>query len=272
VAAPLVYVARTLDPADRFDLALIVRTPELSLAAVCADDALLGLSDAVGRPIPTCPFAEALERAQEPVTVIAVDGFDTVHRVQRAAPERFRERVARMFLVGGHANDYRLGRAGEFLPIDPRLRERNPERFAADGDPRLRERTALDALLLCGEGVIWLPRDICLWRYAAAQILEDDAADDPLVAWLLDRLEGEAPVLLSTPPALCLARLPDPLPWLRLFRTAAVRLAPRDGGAVGVAETAPDRPNAFAVTAIDGGALGRLVTATLRGDSRARIG
>ena len=112
------------------------------------------------------------------------------------------------------------------MRIDPRLKERDPERFAPSGDHRVIDAAAFTMLLRSGEAVIWLPRDVCLWRYAAPQIFE--LGPNPVNAWLANRLavergEGE-PVHLSSFPAFCLAVTPDTMPWLRLFHTVLGRI------------------------------------------------
>ena len=204
---------------------------------------------------------------------------------KRAAREReralFREKVARLFVVGGVVNDYsRRGAEGERLPIDPRLKERNPERFGPEGDPRAAdpvEGAALGALLTSGEAVIWLPRDICLWRYAAPQILSDGGeVCEFLIRELFyarlqalgpgaDRYDAaDAPVLLSALPALLLAVRPDPSLWLRLFRAVLARAEVDAAGSISDFVLKPENPNLYAVIAIDGRALGKLLTARLR--------
>jgi hypothetical protein len=125
-------------------------------------------------------------------------------------------------------------------------------------------------LLLSGEAVIWLPRDVCLWRYAAPQIFE--LAPNPVNAWLQTRLaaergEGE-PVLLSAFPAFCLAVSPDTMPWLRLFHTVLGKLerSPLTGR---VTPTLVQQDaNAYIVTAIDGFACGKFITNVLRGPAQ----
>jgi hypothetical protein len=100
------------------------------------------------------------------------------------------------------------------------------------------------ALLTSGEAVIWLPRDLSLWRCD-----------------VLDLTDGV--VLLSALPALCLARQPDPLPWLRLFRTIPARVEADKNGKVTAFETKTEKPNLYAVVGIDGAALTQEVIRTL---------
>lgn len=301
--APVLYITdltfAAYDPADLFDLAYLVRSPEQDLRGVClasgeASDGAARVLDALSeRALPadsggvTLPYyrgadglAEALDAAPEPVSVVVVGGYSAVAEVLERRRDLFRAKVARLFLVGGYANDY--GAAGaERLPIDPRLRQRNPERFAPAGDPRVTSDpahcAAWAALLTSGEGVIWLPRDICQWRYAAPGMLEDGG---PLCAFLLqelfsaclrdrgvaaDRYEAaDAPVLLSALPALLLAARPDPFLWMRLFRAITARVAVTDAGILTAFDPKSDTPNLYAVVGIDGQALGKLLTARLR--------
>jgi len=61
-----------------------------------------------------------------------------------------------------------------------------------------------------------------------------------------------------------LAVEPDPFAWMRLFRAVAARVAEDASGTVTSFSTTSERPNLYAVIAIDGQALGKLLTATLR--------
>lgn len=169
-----------------------------------------------------------LAQTQTPVNLVVVEGYSVVAEVLAADRAYFRERVARVFLVGGQA--------GEFLPIDPRLAERHPEYFA-EAEPRLTEPEAFSQLLTSGEAIIWLPRDICLWRCD-----------------VMDLTEGV--VLLSALPAFLLARQPDPLLWLRLFRTIPVQVD-SEAGKLTRFEPKSASPNAYVVVAVDGTALTR---------------
>lgn len=289
------------DPADLCDVAYLLRSPEHALNGVClmaSDgdgertlDALnLRVNGAATTPVAYRRGSEglldALREAEEPVSLVVTAGFAGVAEALAADRALFRRTVARLFLVGGHANDYALPeRAGERIPIDPRLKERNPERFDPAGDPRVadpEERAALGTLLTSGEGVIWLPRDVCLWRYAAPQILADGG---PVCEFLLrelffanlralgpdaDRYDAaDAPALLSALPALLLARHPDPTLWLRLFRAVLARVEVSEAGDVTAFTPNPESPNLYAVVAIDGRALGKLLTARLRDRSLA---
>lgn len=172
-------------------------------------------------------LTEALERAPEPVSVIATGGFDELLALLETNQALIRSKVARLFLVGG--------RAEGFLPIDPRLKERYPERFGGDPDP------AFGRLLTSGEGVIWLPGDVCLWRH-----------------W--DEEKQEA-TLLSTLPAFCLARHPEPMPWLRLFRVVPARVAVDASGKLTELLVNAPSPNLYVVVAVDGAALSRFLVA-----------
>ncbi len=294
-AAPILYVsdlsADRFDPADLFDLAFLLRSPErLALRGVVLPDGggartldpLAARATGAGNiayRTGADGFEAALRAADEPVSVVAVASFALIAAVLRRERALFRKKVARLFLVGGHANDYTLPRAdGERLPLDPRLKERHPERFAPGGDPRLSvpdESRAFVDLLTSGEGVIWLPRDICLWRYAAPQVLSDGGA---VCEWLLRELffanlqsgmdrfaAGDAPVLLSALPAFLLATQPDPLGWLRLFRAVTARIeVDAETGRVAAIAVKHERPNLYAVVGIDGRALGESLTKVLR--------
>lgn len=297
--SPILYLTdgtdRYFDPADLFDLAFILKSSDkYQLVGVVLPengegerviDALAVRAGTTG-DIPyyrgATGLAEALEAAEEPVNVVAVGNFAVMLPALHTNRAQFREKVGRLFLIGGHANDYTVPRTeGERLPIDPRLKERHPERFAMAGDIRLAEnleRFAFAELLTSGEGVIFLPRDICLWRYAAPHTLTDGGQ---LCELLLREqfyahlqaagpdadhlLAADAPVLLSALPALLLATQPDPMGWLRLFRAVTARVE-TDGGTGKVTNfmVKHEQPNLYAVVGIDGAALGKLLTQALR--------
>ena len=291
---PILYVTdltyRQFDPADLFDLAFLLRSSNHSLRGVCLTDSmgdgeriLDALTVRARAEVPVIAPGEALATflrdSDEPLNVVVVGGYPVLADLLLSDQALFREKVARVFLVGGLVNEYGPASPVERLPTDPRLRQRHPERFAASGDSRLRndpaEQTAWAALLTSGESVIWLPRDICLWRYAAPGILENGGI---VTEWLLrelfwvnqqamtDRYEAaDAPVLLSALPALLLAVRPDPFIWMRLFRVLAAHVeVDRGSGLLTAFTTQTDSPNLFAVIAIDGQALGKLLTANLR--------
>ena len=222
---PVVYVtdAGPLATEDVLDLRYLQASAYHELRAVVADDAEALL--------------EALSHTDSPVNLVVVGGYGAA----RAARERdrllFRERVARVFLVGGHA--------APFVPIDPRLAERHPERFAASGDPRVSDGESFSALLVSGDAIIWLPRDLCLWRVD-----------------VMDLTEGV--VLLSTLPAFCLARQPDPILWLRLFRTIPATVEADATGRVTAFATKSEAPNLYVVVGVDGAALTRELIQTLK--------
>ena len=180
-------------------------------------------------------LAEALRIVPEPVNLIATGGFDELATLLDTDQALIRTKIARLFLVGG--------RAEGFLPIDPRIKERYPERFGGTPDP------AFGRLLTSGEGVIWLPGDVCLWRH-----------------W--DE-EKQAATLLSTLPAFCLARHPEPMPWLRLFRTVPARVTVDERGNITELTSNDLSPNLYVVVAIDGAALSRFLVAQLVSDSSA---
>lgn len=285
---PVLYVTDLtydrFDPADLFDLAFLTQSADHTLQSVVLptegdgerilDTLAVRARAGILRHLGAEGLQEALAAAEDPVNLVVVGGYGMVAEVLVMDRSLIREKVARLFLVGGYANDYTQGRAGERLPIDPRLKERNPERFSPEGDPRVRENLLPFATLLTsGEGVIWLPRDICLWRYAAPSLL---AGGGELTEFLRrelfwtnlqaipDRYDAaDAPVLLSTLPALLLAVMPDPFLWMRLFRAITVRVETDESGTLSTIDTQTDRPNLYAVIAIDSTALSKRLTETL---------
>lgn len=283
---PVVYVSdlsyERFDPADLFDLAFLLRSPDHDLRAACLADGgervfdaltaqaranVLFVSGAAG-------LADLLAANPEPINLVVVGGYGVVADLLARDKAFFRAHVARLFLVGGHANTHTPGAAVN-VPIDPRLKDRYPERFAPAGDGRvIGEQPAFGALLTSGEGVIWLPRDVCLWRYAAPGVLEDGG---PVAEFLLrelffhnlqahaDRYDAaDAPVLVSSLPAFLLARRPDPLLWMRLFRATLARVEADESGVTTAFATRTDAPNLYCVIAIDGQGLGKLFSAGLR--------
>ena len=288
--APVVYVTdfgfEDFDPADLFDLAYLLGSHDHDLRGVCltrpdagGERVLDNLSQYNATPPAYYTGPDGLRAflaAQaEAVNLVVVGGYGGVAALLADDRAFFRERVARLFLVGGHINEYAPGIAPR-LPFDPRLRDLNPERFKPSGDGRVGSNTdAWAALLTSGEGVIWLPRDICLWRYAAPGVLADGG---PLTEFLRRELfwsnwqtrrfsdhyaAADAPVLLSALPALLLCVEPDPFAWMRLFRVIPAR-AEASEGRLTAFTTTTDAPNLYTVVAIDGQALGKLLTARLR--------
>lgn len=268
---PILYVTDLGEPADLFDIVYLIRSPEYDLRGICltgeADEGPLdGLLAAAHTDVARFAGAEqlraALAAAEEPVNLVAVGGYDLVAEALAADRALFRSRVARLFLVGGYVNAYGDDAGAPVrLPINPRLRELHPERFAGRQDARAaRSGAAFATLLASGEGVIWLPRDIALWRFWAPGML---AGGGPVADFLLGDNTDQA-VLLSTLPALLLARRPDPFAWLRLFRAVAAQVEVDANGVVTGFHTRTDAPNLYAVVAIDGQALSRLVAAGLR--------
>lgn len=168
---------------------------------------------------------ETLLHAPEPVNLLVTGAYDTVVLLLDTEPALIRSKVARLFLLGG--------RAEGFLPIDPRLKERFPALFETAPNPDF------GRLLTCGEGVIWLPGDICVWRHW------DEAAQEAC--------------LLTVLPALCLATYPDPTLWLRLFRAVPTRVSVEEGGAVTELLSSPPNPNSYTIVALDGTALSRFL-------------
>ena len=291
--APVVYItdlnSADYDPADLFDLAYLLRSKDHDVRGVCltspgtdGEFPLIALFAACQKSATILRGGDALQAAlaseSEAINLIVVGGYAAVAEILRENRALFRDKVARLFLIGGQVNDYAQGRAGERLPIDPRLKERNPERFTATGDVRMRgEGTEFAALLTSGEGVIWLPRDLCLWRFSAPGMLAEGGAVADFLLMSLQRAnlpetdedeeaaeDASAPVLLSALPALLLAVRPDPFVWMRLFRAIAIRLETNEAGKVVSVVTQTDYPNLYAVIAIDSAALSRFLAAALR--------
>ena len=225
--APTVYVTRAgeLPPEDALDVRFLRASADHELLAVVQSDADV--------------LRTSLEKMSEPVNLVVVDGYAAVTSLL-ADQTWFREKVARIFLVGG--------KLAPFVPLDPRLQERSPERFSPDGDPRITEPEAFSKILNSGEAVIWLPRDVCLWRCDLMGITD-------------------GPVLISALPAFLLATLPDPLPWLRSFRTIPARVEADDSGKIGIFEPKAVSPNIYVVVGIDGAALNRRLIAALTASS-----
>ncbi|MFM7320509.1 MAG: hypothetical protein ACKO5K_03160 [Armatimonadota bacterium] len=262
--APIILQSEFDEPSDWMDLAIACALPELSPTHVVAPaeriDAVREFAGPAGRSVEwltSCRAVDALAGAREGTAWIATGGFDHLDALIRRERAAYRRRIVRTFVVGGHAN--RLGRT--VRPIDPRLRDRHPERFGADGDPRVFEPEALDACLRSGEGVVWLPRDLCLWRFDAAGMLEELHGEwaERVRALAQGATGGSEPFLMSTLPAFLLAALPDTTVWLRWFRVEEARFA--DDGIVGFGA---NEPNLHVVTAIDGHLLGRRIQDILR--------
>ena len=287
---PVIYVTDFRisdgDPADVFDLAYLLRSADHTVRGVCLtrpepdSEILLTRLFSLSHLSPDLlRGADALQSAlagePEAVNLVVVGGYASVAAILTNNRSLFRETVARLFLVGGHVNNYSQGRAGERLPIDPRLKERHPERFDAAGDARTQaDNASFAALLTSGESVIWLPRDLCLWRFSAAGMLADGG---PVAAFLLSELQranqresdaadesADDSVLLSALPAFLLAVRPDPFVWMRLFRAMALRVETDAAGAILSLVTQTERPNLYAVIAIDSAALSRFLAAALR--------
>jgi hypothetical protein len=251
VKAPILYVGSDeLSAANRFDIAYLRHSPSHDLVGVCQS------KDEI---------ESHLSKQDEPVNLVLTEEHESVRAlIDLIAQDKayFRERVSRVFVVGGQVNDYANGILR--VPIDPRLQEQHPERFA----PELGNCALLGKLLTSGEAIIWLPSDICLWRYAAPQLLEEShlAEVHAALGHLADEVGNDyAPVLLSTFPAFFLAYQPDITLWLRLFRTIPVQLACDTQGAITRWDTGSQHPNLYVVVAIDGTALTKQITPTLRG-------
>jgi len=218
-----------------------------------------------------------LATQENPVNLIVVGGYSVVSAVLKTDAALFREKVGRLFVVGGHANDYvDPSPARRRLPIAPRLRERFPARYDAAGDARVSEaeRAAWAELLVSGQAVIFVPRDISLWSFAAPGVLAGGGACCDFLLrelfWVnlplaVDRYAAAGqPVLLSSLPALLLAVKPDPFVWMRLFRVVTARVTIATGANISEIDPASESPNLYIVTAIDGQALGAMMAGLLR--------
>lgn len=264
------YVADFTDIADYFDVAYLLLSDKHDVTITAPASAQTTVSELIALcgANTTCLHTNVAALMDVSANWIVTSNYDAMLPILDANPEVRRNIIERLFVVGGHANDY-TG-SDQQLRIDPRLKEREPGRFAPEGDGRAANGDAIKALLLSREAVIWLPRDICLWRYAAPQIFE--LAPNAANQWLLKRLaavrgEGE-PVLLSSFPAFCLAVTPDTMPWLRLFHTVLARLevSPLSGRVTPI--ISQESANAYVVTAIDGFACGKFITNVLRGPAQ----
>jgi len=266
----VVYIADFTDIADFFDVAYLMLSDKHDVSILAPDEhhddirELMTLCEAA----PDCLHSNIADVSEAPANWIVTSYYAAMLPIiQRTSAER-RKVIERLFVVGGHVNDYSL--QDQPMRIDPRLKERDPMRFAPSGDHRVSDEAAFAMLLRSGEAVIWLPRDVCLWRYAAPQIFE--LGPNPVNAWLVNRLVTErgegVPVLLSSFPAFCLSVTPDTMPWLRLFHTVLgrIELSPLSGRVTPI--IAQQDANAYIVTAIDGFACGKFITNVLRGAAR----
>lgn len=266
----VVYVSDFTDIADFFDVAYLMLSDKHDvsiLAPVEQHDAVRELITLCGTA-PDCLCSNIADVSESPANWIVTSHYAAMLPIIQSPPTERRKVIERLFVIGGHANDYSL--QDQPMRIDPRLKERDPDRFAPSGDHRVIDAAAFMTLLRSGEAVIWLPRDVCLWRYAAPQIFE--LGPNPVNAWLANRLavergEGE-PVHLSSFPAFCLAVTPDTMPWLRLFHTVLgrIEISPLSGRVTPI--IAQQDANAYIVTAIDGFACGKFITNVLRGPAR----
>lgn len=263
----VVYVSDLGDIADYFDIAYLLLSPRFSVTLVIPEaqqDSVAALRQLL--PSKKCTTLFDVESVKgEGATWIVTADYAMASRILDWKTNDIRSKVSRLFLVGGQINNY--GASEQDFRFSPRLRQSNPEFFQSSGDPRVLDSAALNRLLVSGESIIWLPRDVCLWRYSAAEIFA--LGPNPVNQWLLRRhveYTGQnKPVLLSSLPAFCLSVSPDTMPWLRLFQTSMARLSVTgNGGSVHTDLTTAD-PNAYVVTAIDGFACGKLITDVLRG-------
>jgi hypothetical protein len=289
----ILFVADFKDVSDWFDVAYLLNSKELDLQAVLLPapdpDIESGLTELfslrkksdsggekrnVSREILIVSGANALQSILdeflEPVNIISTGSGSDLLTALRTDPDLFRAKVARCFLIGGHANDYSQGRSGERIPIDPRLKEMNPERFDSSGDIRIPAEKQEDflRLLTSGEGVIWLPGDICLWRFSARGLLSEGGA---ICDFLLHRLplasgNSELPALLSSLPAFFLAVQPDPFAWMRLFRVVTAKVVTdAKSQKIDAIDINSEKPNLYMVIAIDSAVLSKFYAAGLKG-------
>lgn len=264
------YIADFTDIADYFDAAYLLLSDkhDVTIVAPESEHTIVGELVALCGATTNCLKADVSALMDVPATWLVTSDYDAMLPVLEAPPGVRRNIIERLFVIGGHANDY--ASKDQPMRIDPRLKEREPQRFTPEGDTRGGDSDAFKSLLLSREAVIWLPRDVCLWRYAAPQIFE--LAPNPVNQWLVRRLasargEGE-PVLLSTFPAFCLSMTPDTMPWLRLFHTVLgrIELSPLSGRVTPI--ISQEGANAYIVTAIDGFACGKFITSVLRGPAQ----
>lgn len=264
------YIADFTDIADYFDAAYLLLSDkhDVTIVAPESEHTFVGELVALCGATTNCLKADVSAMMDVPATWLVTSDYDAMLPVLETPPGVRRNIIERLFVIGGHANDY--ASKDQPMRIDPRLKEREPQRFTPEGDTRCGDSDAFKSLLLSREAVIWLPRDVCLWRYAAPQIFE--LAPNPVNQWLVRRLarargEGE-PVLLSTFPAFCLSVTPDTMPWLRLFHTVLgrIELSPLSGRVTPI--ISQEGANAYIVTAIDGFACGKFITNVLRGPAQ----
>jgi len=264
------YIADFTDIADYFDAAYLLLSDKHDVTIVAPASEHNDIAELIVHcgATTSCLHANVCGLLDVSANWAVTSDYNAMLPVLQSAQGVRRNIIERLFIIGGHANDY----SGNDQPMrfDPRLREREPARFAPEGDIRGADTDAFNSLLLSREAVIWLPRDICLWRYAAPQIF--DLAPNPVNQWLAKRLalvrgEGE-PVLMSTFPAFCLAITPDTMPWLRLFHTVLgrIELSPLSGRVTPI--ITQQGANAYIVTAIDGFACGKFITNVLRGPAQ----
>ncbi len=261
---PIAYVSDFSEPADWIDaatmLALPGDSPRALVGPVPVHDGLRDLANAAGCSVAIVERIEALEPTHW--TVVAsgyAEGLPGSGTFDRDCIRRW---TSRIFVVGGIANFCNIG----IFPIHPRLSDLHPERFGPGEDPRWLDASAWNTLLASGEGIIWLPRDICLWRYDATGMLP--LVENSLARWLLEHAGPNGSslsdiVLMSSTPAFCLAEMPDPMPWLRLFRTELLTIR-NNSERQRIVSRDQQPPNAYAVVAIDGTALSKTLTHRLR--------
>lgn len=262
---PIAYASDFREPSDWIDAGFLLASSSYDTVGFVAPreahERLNALAKLCGH---TAQIADSLASLKGTGWNIVATGYvDGILPSGLPDKQFLREKTSRIFVVGGLANHPTRGA----VPIHPRLEQLHPERFGPGDDPRWDDSKSWNRLLASGEGVIWLPRDICLWRFDAVGMLSIEP--NPLTHWLLGQWDtsgprGESIVLMSTTPAFCLASAPDPALWLRLFRTQLVRVEV-DAAGDRCLELAPASPNAHAVLAVDGAGLNQLLASRLRG-------
>lgn len=263
----VVYVSDLGDIADYFDIAYLLLSTRFSVTLVIPE----AVQGSVAALLQLCPSKKCVTLFEiesvkgEDATWIVTSDYMKAARILDWKTTDIRSKVKRLFVVGGQLNNY--GATEQDFRFSPRLRQSNPKFFQSTGDPRVLDSDALSRLLVSGESIIWLPRDVCLWRYSAAEIFA--MGPNPVNQWLVRRHEecdgGSMPVLLSSLPAFCLSVSPDTMPWLRLFQTSMARLSVAGNGGCVQTDLKSADPNAYVVTAMDGFACGKLITDVLRG-------